>query len=340
VSLLQVNDLTKRFQFGALSLGRRRASVQAIRGVSFTIEKGETLGLVGESGCGKSTLGRCILRLVEPTTGQIVFEDRDLLSLSDKEMRQIRRHMQIVFQDPYSSLDPRQRVGTTILEGLSIHRLLKPSEREGRLVELLENVGLKPEHANSYPHEFSGGQRQRIAIARALAVNPIFLVADEAVSALDVSIQAQILNLFLELQKKMNLTYLFISHNLHVVRHISDRIAVMYLGRLVEVGETEEICANPRHPYTKALLSAALEPDPKRRSARHALSGDVTGSIDPPVGCAFHPRCPLAEDICRVSDPYLAFSGTHGIACHKVTLGSPQKQGKALEMPSPNNAGE
>ena len=317
-SLVRIEDLAKVFEIRDSSFRRARKLVQAIRGVSLTIAKGETLGLVGESGCGKSTLGRCLLRLIEPSDGRIFFEDVDLLALSSPDMRLVRRKMQIIFQDPYSSLDPRQRIGEAILEGLVIHKLFRPSERKERAIALLEDVGLKAEHFDSYAHEFSGGQRQRIAIARALAVDPIFVVADEPVSALDVSIQAQILNLFIELQRKRRLTYLFISHNLHVVRHISDRIAVMYLGRIVEIGASDDIHADPRHPYTKALLSAALDPDPSKRADRVAASGDVASPIDPPTGCAFHPRCPLAEEICRRSDPILTFVGTRGVACHKA----------------------
>jgi oligopeptide transport system ATP-binding protein len=296
--------------------------VQAIRGVSFAIERGETLGLVGESGCGKSTLGRCIIRLIEPTSGRIKFDGSDLLGLSETDLRRARRDIQIIFQDPYSSLDPRQRVGDIIVEGMIIHEILQPSQRRDRVVELLESVGLKSGHVNSYPHEFSGGQRQRIAIARALAVGPKFLIADEPVSALDVSIQAQILNLFLELQRNMSLTYLFVSHNLHVVRHVSDRVAVMYLGRIVEIASAQDIYSRPQHPYTKALLSAALLPDPAKATQRVVLSGDVASALAPPRGCAFHPRCPIGDAYCQQHDPALKFAGTHGVACHKAGIES------------------
>ena len=321
MSLLEVENLTKSFPLrrSLFSSGR---IVQAIRGVSLSIERGETLGLVGESGCGKSTLGRCIIRLIEPSSGRVLFDGINLLELSESDLRRVRRDMQIIFQDPYSSLDPRQRVGDIILEGLIIHDILSPSQRRDRVVELLESVGLKAGHVNSYPHEFSGGQRQRIAIARALAVGPKFLIADEPVSALDVSIQAQILNLFLDLQRRMNLTYLFVSHNLHVVRHISDRVAVMYLGRIVEIASAQDIYSRPQHPYTKALLSAALLPDPAKATQRVVLRGDVASAVAPPRGCAFHPRCPIADAYCQEHDPALKFSGMHGVACHKAEIGS------------------
>jgi oligopeptide transport system ATP-binding protein len=320
MSLLDVENLTKSFPLGRSLFSRGRALVQAIRGVSLSVTRGETLGLVGESGCGKSTLGRCIIRLIEPTSGRVLFDGVDLLGLSNADLRRARRDIQIIFQDPYSSLDPRQRVGEIILEGLDIHDILRPAQRRDRVVELLESVGLKASHFNSYPHEFSGGQRQRIAIARALAVGPKFLIADEAVSALDVSIQAQILNLFMDLQRRMNLTYLFISHNLHVVRHISDRVAVMYLGRIVEIASAQAIYSNPQHPYTKALLSAALLPNPARATQRLALRGEVASALAPPRGCAFHTRCPIADEFCREHDPDLKFSGTHGVACHKAEI--------------------
>jgi len=317
MTLLDVENLTKSFPLGNAFIGKNQ-SVKAVRGVSFSIAPGETLGLVGESGCGKSTLGRCIIRLIEPTSGRIVFKGRDLTSLSSSDMRKARCDMQIIFQDPYSSLNPRMRVGDIVQEGLEIHHLESREKRRDRVIELLESVGLKAEHEQLYPHEFSGGQRQRIGIARALAVNPQFLVADEAVSALDVSIQAQILNLFLDLQAQLKLTYLFISHNLHVVRHVSDRVAVMYLGKIVEIAPADEIYQRPRHPYTQALLSAALSPDPGKGKERTKLQGDVPSPINPPRGCAFHTRCPIADKSCREFDPPLAFTGEHGVACNKA----------------------
>ena len=319
--LLEVNNLTKHFTLGSGLFSKPKA-VQAIRGVSLHIEAGETLGLVGESGCGKSTLARCVLKLVDATSGRVDFEGRDLFALSEAELRRTRRDMQIVFQDPYSSLNPRKRVGDIVREGLDIHEIGTLQERRARVVELLEAVGLKSAHLTSYPHEFSGGQRQRIVIARALAVGPKFVVADEAVSALDVSIQAQILNLLLDLQRKMNLTYLFVSHNMHVVRHVSDRVAVMYLGRIVETALAEEIYSNPRHPYTRALLSAALLPEPGKARNHVPLTGDVPSAVDPPRGCAFRARCPVAMDRCATDDPALRFTGTHGVACWLVPEGA------------------
>ena len=321
MSLLEIEDLTKHFPLGGSWFSKSR-TIQAIRGVSLTIEPGETLGLVGESGCGKSTLARCALKLLEPTSGRVLFEGRDILSLPETELRRARRDMQIVFQDPYSSLNPRKRVGDIVREGLDIHEIGTTTERRERTVELLEAVGLKSAHLSSYPHEFSGGQRQRIVIARALAVGPKFVVADEAVSALDVSIQAQILNLFLELQRSMNLTYLFVSHNLHVVRHVSDRVAVMYLGRIVETASAAEIYSNPQHPYTQALLSAALLPEPGQRRSYVPLGGDVPSPIDPPQGCAFRARCPVAMRDCANEDPALRFTGSHGVACLRVAATS------------------
>ena len=319
MTILEVENLTKTFPIGAGFVGKSQ-SVKAIRGVSFSISQGETLGLVGESGCGKSTLGRCILRLMEPTTGRIMFKGRDLCSLSASQMRKARCDMQIIFQDPYASLNPRMRVGDIVQEGLDIHDLRPKAQRKDRAIQLLEDVGLKAEHFQSYPHEFSGGQRQRIGIARALAVNPQFLVADEAVSALDVSIQAQILNLLMDLQSRLKLTYLFISHNLHVVRHVSDRVAVMYLGKIVEIASSDDIYQRPSHPYTQALLSAALLPDPDKGGARTKLQGDVPSPINPPRGCAFHTRCLLADGHCREQDPELFYVDQHGVACHKADL--------------------
>ena len=275
------------------------------------------MGVVGESGCGKSTLGRSILRLIEPTAGTVRFEGVDLGTLSASEMRRKRRFMQIIFQDPYSSLNPRLRVGAIVGEGLAIHRLASGATRRQRVVELLARVGLHEDAYDRYPHEFSGGQRQRIGIARALAVEPSFIVADEPVSALDVSIQAQIINLLQDLQQQMDLAYLFIAHDLRVVEHISQRVAIMYLGKIVEIAPSTEIYAAPRHPYTRALLSAVPMPIPRAKSRRIALGGDVPSPIAPPAGCAFHPRCPHAVDVCRAQEPKLTTGARgHAVACH------------------------
>jgi oligopeptide transport system ATP-binding protein len=316
MSLLQVDDVTKSFASRSGFFSKNGPPIQAVRGVSLHIAAGETLGLVGESGCGKSTLGRCVIRLIQPTSGRVIFDGQDVTSASPAELRQMRRKMQIIFQDPYSSLNPRQTIGASIMEGMDIHSIHAQGARRDAVVDLLEKVGLKADHVRNFPHEFSGGQRQRIVIARALAVGPQFIVADEAVSALDVSIQAQILNLLLDLQEMMNLTYLFISHNLHVVRHISDRVAVMYLGRIVETASADDIYLTPRHPYTKALLSAALIPDPQKPPEMVIATGDVPSPINPPSGCAFRTRCPLADEVCARVDPHLIFKGTHGVACH------------------------
>lgn len=316
MSLLQVDDVTKSFASRSGFFSKSGPPIQAVRGVSLHIAAGETLGLVGESGCGKSTLGRCVIRLIQPTSGRVVFDGQDVTSASPAELRQMRRKMQIIFQDPYSSLNPRQTIGASIMEGMDIHSIHPQGARRDAVVDLLEKVGLKADHVRNFPHEFSGGQRQRIVIARALAVGPQFIVADEAVSALDVSIQAQILNLLLDLQEMMNLTYLFISHNLHVVRHISDRVAVMYLGRIVETASADDIYLTPRHPYTKALLSAALVPDPQKPPEMVIATGDVPSPINPPSGCAFRTRCPLADEVCARVDPHLVFKDAHGVACH------------------------
>jgi oligopeptide transport system ATP-binding protein len=316
MALLEIRELKKHFPVRAGALGRIRGQVKAVDGVSLDVEPGETVGLVGESGCGKTTLGRCVVRLTEPSAGSVRFAGRELVNLPAAEMRGVRQNMQIIFQDPYASLDPRMRVGRIIGEGLAIHRLAKGRERKQRVQELLARVGLRPEYYDRYPHEFSGGQRQRIGIARALAVNAKFIVADEAVSALDVSIQVQILNMLLDLQQEYGLTYLFISHDLRVVQHISDRVAVMYLGKIVEIAPTGELAARARHPYTRALLSAV--PRPGRRGERIVLQGDVPSPIDPPRGCRFHPRCPLAEKRCTEDEPALEFDGRHGVACHVV----------------------
>src|SRR3989304_893083 len=304
--ILDVRNLYKYFPITKGFIFQKQVgAVKAVDGISFNIRRGETLGLVGESGCGKTTTGRVILRLMEPTSGEASFEGRDICKLKKEELRLLRRDMQIIFQDPYSSLNPRMTVGDIIGEPLEIHNLARGKEKLRRVQELLEIVGLAPYHANRYPHEFSGGQRQRIGIARALAVNPKLIICDEPVSALDVSIQAQVLNLLEELQKEFGLTYLFIAHDLSVVKHISDRIAVMYLGRLVEVADADQLFDNPQHPYTEALLSAVPIPDPAVRRERIILPGDVPSPVNPPAGCRFPPRRLYAQESCRVNAPEL-----------------------------------
>jgi oligopeptide transport system ATP-binding protein len=316
--LLEVRDLVKHFPIRKGLFGRTTGQVRAVDGVSFTLARGEVLGLVGESGCGKTTTGRAILRLIEPTSGSVRFAGREILGLPRREMRALRRRMQIIFQDPYSSLNPRHTVGSIVGEALAIHHLAKGREAKERVAELLRLVGLAPEHARRYPHEFSGGQRQRIGVARALAVDPQLIVADEPVSALDVSIQAQVLNLLQDLRERLSLTYLFIAHDLSVVEHISDRVAVMYLGKIVELAPSRILYAGARHPYTQALLSAIPEPRPGARRSRIVLTGDVPSPARPPAGCRFHPRCRLADgDRCAREAPQLRqIAPGHWAACH------------------------
>ena len=317
--LLRVNNLVKHFPIKGGIFGRVAERVHAVDGVSFELNAGETLGVVGESGCGKSTTGRCILRLIEPTSGEVWFDGKNVTALGKTELRAMARDMQIIFQDPHASLNPRMTVGSIIGEALTIHKLTNSArEYEDRIVDLLETVGLNADHMRRYPHEFSGGQRQRIGIARALAVTPRLIVCDEAVSALDVSIQAQVINLLEDLQAKFNLTYLFIAHDLSVVEHISNRVAVLYLGRVVEIASARDLYSSPLHPYTEALLSAVPIPDPKIKRQRIMLQGDVPSPIKPPSGCHFHTRCPIAQTpLCNTESPKLRQSGDgHWVACH------------------------
>jgi oligopeptide/dipeptide ABC transporter ATP-binding protein len=315
--LLVVQNLKKYFPLDHGTFWRAKVQVKAVDDVDLTIHSGETLGLVGESGCGKSTLGRCILRLEEPTSGKIFFEKKDLLACEGQALRRMRREMQMIFQDPFSSLNPRKTVGQIVCEAFENQGLLTKTERAQRVRELLASVGLDANHVNRYPHQFSGGQRQRICAARALALNPKLVVADEPVSALDVSIQAQILNLLVRLQREFHLTYLFISHDLSVIRHFCDRVAVMYLGRIVEIGPGSRVYESPLHPYTEALISAAPVPNPLVKKNRILLAGDVPSPINPPPGCSFHPRCHYHQAICSREAPVLTEKETgHSVACH------------------------
>ena len=318
--LLAAEGLTKHFVMRRSLLGRPTAVVKAVDGVGFTLRAGETLALVGESGSGKSTLGRLVLRLIEPTAGRITFEGRDLLSLGAAELRAFRRQAQLVFQDPYASLNPRMTAGDILAEPIALHGMVPPARRDARVAELLDLVGLDVRFAGRYPHEFSGGQRQRIAIARALAVEPKLIVCDEPVSSLDVSIRSQVLNLLRELRRELGLAYLFISHDLAVVKHMADRVAVMNFGRIVETAGAEALFAAPRHPYTRALLSAIPLPRPRARRERIVLAGEIPSALEPPPGCHFHTRCPFAVERCRVERPELAADGAgHATACHRWT---------------------
>lgn len=320
--LLQVKQLKQYFPIKGGFFGTTVNHVKAVDNISFDVHEGETLSIVGESGCGKSTTGRSILRLEEPTDGEVLFENRDMTSLSSSELRRVRKDLQVIFQDPYASINPRQTVADVLMEALSIQNIVPKEQRRARAISLLETVGLAAYQIDRYPHEFSGGQRQRIGIARALAVNPRLIICDEAVSALDVSIQAQIINLLKQLQRDFNLTYIFISHDLGVVRHISDRIIVMYLGKIVEIADKKSLFEQPQHPYTKALLSSIPTLDPRSKTERIPLKGEVPSPINPPNGCRFHTRCPYAEERCRQEEPLLRRTGEmktgHEVACHLV----------------------
>lgn len=314
--LVEVNNLVKYFPVRAGLLQRVVNHVKAVDDISFVVRKGETLGMVGESGCGKTTVGRTMLRLVEPTSGSVKFGNQDVFSLKPKELKVVRRDMQIIFQDPYASLDPRVPIGESVMEGLHIHKIGTPKERVEIMMETLKKVGLEDYHARRFPHEFSGGQRQRIGIARALALRPQFIICDEPVSALDVSIQSQVLNILKDLQSEFGLTYLFIAHNLSVVEHVSDRVAVMYLGKMVELTTREELFRNALHPYTKALMSAIPVPNPRLKRERTILKGDVPSPLNPPKGCRFHPRCPVALEKCSHEEPqFKELLPDHWVAC-------------------------
>jgi oligopeptide/dipeptide ABC transporter ATP-binding protein len=330
--LVQVKNLQQHFPVRKGVFRTVAGHVRAVDGISFEIAEGETLGLVGESGCGKTTAGRTILKLLRPTAGRIDYEGRDITELCGAELRMLRRKMQIVFQDPYGSLNPRMTVRSIIEEGLIVHRLGNRQERLDRVAEVLEQTGLDRRYVNRYPHEFSGGQRQRISIARALALKPRFIVLDEPISALDVSIQSQVINLLVQLRDEMKLTYLFISHDLSVVEYISDRVAVMYLGEIVELAESRELYRNPLHPYTHALLSSVPSIDPTRRRKRILLEGDVPSPINPPSGCRFHPRCPLAMDVCRTTVPRELNVAGHMVRCHAVEQALEKGNGEAVEI--------
>jgi oligopeptide/dipeptide ABC transporter ATP-binding protein len=317
--LVEVQHLVKYFPVRAGLMQRVVNWVKAVDDVSFTVKKGETLGMVGESGCGKTTIGRSMLRLVEPTSGSVHYDGKDVLKLRGSELKDVRRHMQIIFQDPYASLDPRVPIGESVMEGLHIHNIGTRQERYDLMIDTLKKVGLEDYHARRYPHEFSGGQRQRIGIARALALRPNFIICDEPVSALDVSIQSQVLNILKDLQKEFGLTYLFIAHNLSVVEHISDRVAVMYLGKMVELAGREDLYREPLHPYTKALMTAIPIPNPRLKRKREVLKGDVPSPLNPPKGCRFHPRCPIAEKICSEQEPeFREAAPMHWVACWMV----------------------
>ncbi len=316
LELVKVDHLKKYYPVGGGFLKKAKVFGKAVDDVNFNVLEGETLGLVGESGCGKTTVGRTMLRLIEPTGGEVYYEGTNVFNLRGGALKDIRRNMQIIFQDPYSSLDPRMPIGESIMEGLRIHRLGNRKEQFDRMIDTLRKVGLEDYHARRYPHEFSGGQRQRIGIARALALRPRFIICDEPVSALDVSIQSQVLNILKDLQAEFGLTYLFIAHNLSVVEHISDRVAVMYLGKIVELSPREDLFRNPLHPYTQALLSAIPIPDPKIKKQRIVLKGDVPSLLNPPTGCRFHPRCPLAMEQCSREEPkYREVTKGHFAAC-------------------------